>query len=566
MRSDEAPSSPALPPTPPENAVPPESTDTAPPMVRKKRSFWPRMPTRPRILRAAWWTPPRRRFVRRFVQTVGVLALLVGAAVFFWTQCRIEVGTGHVAVLIRKTGRPLPPDRILAPDETYQGIQPDVLSEGRYFRNPFVWDWHLAPTVEIPAGRLAVLTRLHGALAPDGRIAAKEDERGIVPAVLRPGRHRINPYAYVVEQFNAVRIRAGHVGVVTALDGHDLFDDLPDAARRGEVVLPDHPLQGALTVPAGYKGVRADRMLEPGTYYLNPYLESVKEVNLQSQRFELSNDDAINFLTQDGFTVVVEGTLEFAILRDRAALLSHRVGDMDDILKKVILPRARGFSRIEGSKQPAVNFIAGETRQHFQNELEKHLKAQGDQWGIDIRSVLVRNITPPDGVAAIIREREVALQNQRKFDRQIEQARSRAELTRQEMLALQKKEEVEARTVAIRARIQAEQEQLVYLTAARRNLDVAKIDAETAVLKAETARIEAQAERDVIAHRNAADAAVTAARVRAFGGGMELARYAFNKKIGPRVESILSTDRAPGLGGLFAPALPDAPAPAPTSK
>ena len=59
----------------------------------------------------------------------------------------------------------------------------------------------------------------------------------------------------------------------------------------------------------------------------------------------------------DGFTVNVEGTIEYALMRDKAALLTHQVGDMDDILKKIVLPKARGFSRIEGSKPPAINFI-----------------------------------------------------------------------------------------------------------------------------------------------------------------------------------------------------------------
>ena len=83
-------------------------------------------------------------------------------------------------------------------------------------------------------------------------------------------------------------------------------------------------------------------------------------VNIQSQRFELSGADAISFLTLDGFTVSAEGTLEFNIDADHAALLTQEVGDMDDILQKIILPAARGFSRLEGSKKSATEFIVGE--------------------------------------------------------------------------------------------------------------------------------------------------------------------------------------------------------------
>jgi regulator of protease activity HflC (stomatin/prohibitin superfamily) len=486
------------------------------------------------------------RFLRNLSIGAFLLIVLIGAALFVWYGCRIEVDTGHIAVLIRKTGKVLPADAIVAPDADHQGIQLDVLAEGRYFYNPYSWDWRIGRVTDVPAGKLGVLTRQYGAPPPPGRIAAGDGEKGIVAEPLLPGKHRVNPLAYTVEFFDAITIRPGCAGVVARLDGADvLAGELPAGAVN------------VLTVPEGIKGVQT-AILDPGTYYLNPYIHGVTEVNLQSQRFELSGDDAISFLTQDGFTVVVEGTLEFALERARAPVLTHQIGDMDDILKKIILPRARGFSRIEGSKHPAINFIAGETRQNFQNALEKHLKTQCERWGVDIRSMLIRNITPPDDIAGIIREREVALQNQKKIDQQIVQAKSKAELTRQEMLAVQNMEKVEAETLALRARIEAEQEREVYLTAAQRNLAVAKIDLDAAKLQAEAILIAARADQTVVARQNQADANVVRAQTEAFGGGTGLARYTLYQRIAPRIDSILSTDVAPGLGGVFGPFMPGA--------
>ncbi len=34
-------------------------------------------------------------------------------------------------------------------------------------------------------------------------------------------------------------------------------------------------------------------------------------------RVELGGEDAITFLTSDGFTITVEGTIEYALMRDR---------------------------------------------------------------------------------------------------------------------------------------------------------------------------------------------------------------------------------------------------------
>ena len=477
---------------------------------------------------------------------IGVLLLLIFVIIplwiwFFW---RIEVAPNEIAVLIHKTGKNLPDGQILALDTRQKGIQLDVLPEGRYFYNPYSWAWRKAPILDIPAGKLGVMTRLHGDDLPTGRILATEHSKGIVRDVLRPGKYRINPYAFNVQLFDAISIRPGHVGAKTSLVGKDILnDDLPPEECN------------TFLVKDGLKGIR-ENVLDPGSYYLNPYVYNVVEVNLQSQRFEMSGEDAITFLTLDAFTVSVEGTIEYSIMRDHAALLTHQVGDMEDILMKIILPPARGFSRIEGSKNPAKNYIMGNTRQQFQDNLEKHLKNKCALWGVDIKSVLIRNISPPDQISRIIRDREVAVQNARKFDQQIEQAKSQAELTRQEMLAVQNKEKVEAETQKIRAVIQAEQEQSVALTAANRNLEVTKLENEAASAQADAILLQAEAQQQVIRLRNEAEAGVLKQQAMAFGNGLNFARYIFYRKLAPNLKSILSGDQPDGLSAVFQPLLP----------
>lgn len=470
-----------------------------------------------------------------------LVSTVVAAAIFVWTGCRIEPESGEFAILIHKTGEALPPDQIIATSPKQKGIQLEVLPEGRYFRSPYSWDWKIAKVTDIPAGKLGVVTRLFGKDLPDGKIIAAEGTKGVLPEVLRPGKYRINPYAYQVEIFDAIEIRPGYAGVVTSLVGEDIFTaDLPKEHRN------------AFLVPEGFKGVQA-AILEPGTYYLNPYMVNVAEVTLQSQRFEMSGDDAITFLTMDGFNVHVEGTVEYALIPQKLAQITHRVGDMDDIIKKIIMPLARGFSRIEGSKNPAKNYITGETRQQFQDRLENHLRSQCLLSGVAIRSVLIRNISPPDEIASIIREREVAVQDARKFEQQITQAKSKAELNRQEMLATQNRIKVEAETAKIRAIIEAKQNFEVQLTEAKQELEVARLEASAAEAQVEAMLIQAEAERRVIELSNEANASVINSQISAFGGGLNFARYHFNEKVGPRIQSILTSDDADGLGGLFRP-------------
>jgi regulator of protease activity HflC (stomatin/prohibitin superfamily) len=497
------------------------------------------------------WDPPPlpRKFHIRMGPSLAVMALLVLVfflPLFVWFGCRIEPGPDQIAVLIRKTGRDLPTGEILALEPGQKGIQLDVLAEGRYFKNPYTWDWRISRVTDIPAGRLGVMTRLFGKDLPPGQIVAAADGKGIVAEVLRPGKYRVNPYAYAIELFDATSIRPGSVGVVTSLIGQDILGSELPATQRNTLLVGEE-----------MKGVVAP-VLEPGTYYLNPYLVNVVEVNLQSQRFTMSGEDAISFLTMDGFSMHVEGTIEFNLVREKAAEVTHRVGDMDDILRKVILPRARGFSRIEGSKHPAINFIVGETRQEFQNDLEAHLAERCKPWGVSINSVLIRNIQPPDEIASISRDREVAVQNALKFEQQIAQARSKAELTKQEMLALQNKEKVAAETAQIRAVIGAKQELSVLVTAANRELEVARIENEAATFQVQAKIAAAEADRDVIRLGNEAQAAVFRSQVEAFGSGMNLARYTFYTKVGPNISSVLAGDQPEGIGGIFLPLLPDA--------
>lgn len=507
-----------------------------PPLPPSRRRFEaPRRPPRP--LPTVPWP------------LVVIFAALVVLPGFIWFFCRIEPESGQIAVLIHKTGRDLESGQILATNASFKGIQLDILPEGRYFRNPYLWSWEYHPCIDIPAGKLGVQIRLFGRDLPAGEIIAREGTKGILPEVLGPGKHRINPYAFTVQEFEAITIRPGHIGVKTSLVGMDTLAGNLATNRRN-----------SLLVEEGLKGV-VPQVLDPGTHYLNPYMVNVVELNLQSQRFEMSGEDAISFLTADGFTVHVEGTLEFAINREFAALLTHRVGDMDDIVKKVILPSARGFSRIEGSKKPAQNYIVGETRQQFQDSLETHLREKCATWGVNIKSMLIRNIKPPEEIAKIIREREVAVQNAKKFEQQIEQARSKAELTKQDMLALQNKARVEAETAKIRAVIMARQNMSVNITNAVRELDVAKLKNEAAAFQAKATISKAQAEGDVIRMDNESQATVISNQVAAFGTGQNVARYQFYQQIAPRIGTLLTTDEASGFGALFQSLMPPAASP-----
>ena len=429
---------------------------------------------------------------------IVALALLAALPLWIWYGWRIEPDNGQIAILLKKTGKNLPPEEILAPGPEYKGIQEEVLPEGRHFRNPWTWEWRYAKTVDIPAGKFGVLVRKFGKDLPEGEILAREGTRGILRDVLGTGKHRINPYAYEVQIYDDITIKPGHVGVVTELTGDDIL--APGGAKS-----PD--TGSGFLVKDGAKGV-SPRILKEGTHRLNPFVYAVSIVNIQSQRFELSGADAISFLTLDGFTVNAEGTLEFNLEIDKAALLSHEVGDMDDILQKIVLPAARGFSRIEGSKKNATEFIVGES----------------------LNSVLIRDIFAPQEVASIIRTRELAAQEALKIEQQIVQAKSQAELERQKALAKQNSARVAAETQSIQAKIAAEQHSAEQVIAAETRLEVAERELKAAQADAAAKLTVAEAERKVGEVRTTAEADVLKQKVAAYGGEANYGRAQLYEK------------------------------------
>ena len=103
--------------------------------------------------------------------SAGFFLLLIAIAVFgfVWTCCRVYVPAGRMAIVTAKTGRPLPPGRILAePGE--KGVQRIPLAEGRHFLNPINNEWRIVPVETIPASKVGVVTSKTGKELAPGEI------------------------------------------------------------------------------------------------------------------------------------------------------------------------------------------------------------------------------------------------------------------------------------------------------------------------------------------------------------------------------------------------------------
>lgn len=487
------------------------------------------------------------------LKTPIILLILFALAYpfYWWFIKRVEVPQNHLLVLINKgalMSEPAMPKGfetqvVLHPTlvkeiaassgkseewirQFYPGIQYEVRPEGRYFFSPIYYERIIVPAVNIDNGQFGVKIRKYGRpLAPGHVVATEPDEAGPVAGTLEPSRYNINPYAYEVQKFDQIVIPAGWTGVVTLLSGPD----------------PKNPNE--YTVAPGERGVQS-LTLGPGSYRnLNPYQTHVDMIDARSQKYDIGGEGAIEFPSWDGFTIHLEGTVEWAIYPEKAPLVMVEIGDLEDVVNKVIKPYATSLARIQGSKLTARDFIG--SREEFQRRWVNDLQTQCRTQGIQIRAATVRELKPPERVRMIIRQRELADQTIKRYENETAEAEAKAQLVEQEELAKQNAAIGEVNKDVVSLTTMAEQSAAVAITEANQRLQVAQFDLDSARKQAEGILSLGKADAQVVLYQFQAQAEPLASAVAAFGDGMTFARNQFLMKVAPSIKSVLTNTDGP---------------------
>jgi regulator of protease activity HflC (stomatin/prohibitin superfamily) len=512
----------------------------------------------------------------RKILTVAIV-LGIGYSLYVWEVVRVVVYPNQVLVLLKKNGsKSLSGDNIIIPrppsqdDPQYDskqkawedqygdcnGILEQVYPEGTYFSfSPFDYEREVIPIDQsaiIPAGKVGIVIKKFGQkldVDKNGVVTQiladpARDQRGPLPIILRPGRYNeyANPYAYEIKQVDPIQIDPGYRGVTTIVAGKPAKD-------------PDQYL-----VDTGEQGVQHVTQPE-GFLYVNPFQERVMPISVVSQRFEMSGSDAIHFPSADSFDIQLEGFVEWSINPDKLPLVYVEYANGGELIpfleQAVILPYARSFCRLAGSRYDARDFISGETKLKFQQEFDTELRTELAKQGIEVKQALVRNIIPPDAIKQPINEREVAREKIIQFEQQIKVAESQALLATQEETATQNKAIGDANTAVVKVIKTAEQQRDVAVTQAQQRLAVAKLQLEAAQRQADAMTALGQADANVTLLKKQAEAEPLRQTIEAFGGGDTYARFIFNQKIAPSIKSILTNTDGP-FADLFTQFMPPA--------
>lgn len=406
-------------------------------------------------------------------------------------QRAIIIEQGKIGIVTKRVGDDPPSGMILvSKDDGYKGIQREVLVPGTYYFNPLAVNVEIEDAVVIEKGKVGVITKKVGKEPPAGTILVSRDAefQGIQREVLQPGMYYINPYEKAVKIVPAIEIPDGHVGV--------------QIAKTGE----DKPADQLLAKP-GQRGILED-ILSPGIYYLNPFEYDVIVFDTRQQRYEMSivegegerrNPDAINFLSDDGFNIIVDLTVLWQIRPEDTPYVVATVDrNVNAVAEKIIRAAARSFGRIIGSMNKGEEFVHGFTRQKFQDDLHNAMASKCLESKIQINQTLIRHFEVPKELLDPITKKVIALKQQQQYEQEQSTQKANAELERQTQLVVFQSEKVKSETDKMKASIMAEQQRDVEQTLVAKKKFEAEGDATKVKITADASLYAAEKEAAAI--------------------------------------------------------------------
>ncbi|MGP1347983.1 MAG: SPFH domain-containing protein [Phycisphaerales bacterium] len=423
------------------------------------------------------------------------------------------VGEQSVGVVIRNAfGPSLPPGKIIA-TEGEMGPQAEILAPGWHFGYwPGIFDIESAPVLTIEKGKVGLLTALDGQPLRDGQVYAPEwdDElrgrmldatyflgmgggyKGPQASVLTPGKWRINPRLFQVQEVEVTNVPQATVGVIKSNIGVGATPGAAGAVEAGSERL----------VNQGERGIRRTP-LNPGEYYLNTNAYEVTLISTKESIIEFTKSRSgdgmereITERTSDGFEFPVDVRVVYKIEPDDAPIVVARLRDDREGLRDILQSAVRAIFRNNAQDVKALDYVQQRSQQEVRST--EMLAKEMRQYGVTISAVRINDLgDDSERWQALLKtqtDREIALQEQETFREQQRAAEQKKELTRTEQEA---EEERRLATATYEVKIAQEQKQ--------RRVIEAGAEAEATLIKAEA---EAEAYRMIATQIGPANAAL----------------------------------------------------------
>ncbi|MBL7828112.1 MAG: prohibitin family protein [Saprospiraceae bacterium] len=193
---------------------------------------------------------------------------------------------------------------------------------------------------------------------------------------------------------------------------------------------------GEVGVPTLFGKVQSGLLTE-GLNFVNPMVE-INRFDVRTQNYTMSGvhdegsktgDDAIRVLTADGLEVVIDLSVLYRLMPDKAPEILRTLGQ--DITDKIVRPVSRTKIRDNAVFYDAIALYSAK-RDEFQQKIFQTIEKEFSARGIVLESILIRNISLPQSVKETIESKINAEQDAQKMKFVLEKERQEAERKRVE--------------------------------------------------------------------------------------------------------------------------------------
>jgi regulator of protease activity HflC (stomatin/prohibitin superfamily) len=178
-------------------------------------------------------------------------------------------------------------------------------------------------------------------------------------------------------------------------------------------------------------------LLTEGLNFVNPLVE-VNRFDVRTQNYTMSGvhdegdktgDDAIRLLTADGLEVVIDLSVLYRIIPEKAPEILRTLGR--DLTDKIVRPVSRTKIRDNAVYYDAISLYSTK-RDEFQQKIFSSIEKEFTARGIVLESILIRNVTLPQSVRTTIESKINAEQESQKMKFVLEKERQEADRKRVE--------------------------------------------------------------------------------------------------------------------------------------
>ena len=422
-----------------------------------------------------------------------------------------RIPAGSVGLVTSKNGKELPSGEILAPDHDSKGVWKDVLGPGSYRLNPEGYTVDVLNAINIPIGYVGVVTSQTGKPAAAGLFAGP-GEKGVLEKVLQPGLYYVNPRAY---QVDVVEIGMNQVSIV-GKSGTVVLTKAQSQSANGLGDLQQQTLAKQVQKRAEYVTNNADLGIvdeDSARNFSNFSLSSLASPSTERQRNAIAGaakakaraqasggvpaqslpasdsvafgmNQFVQFPSSDGFAIMLDMTVEFELMPESISKIFMLYGDLPAVVSKILMPQILSISRMKGSDYKARDFIDGEGRQKFQQEMTEELVRVMKEKSIVVRNAIVRHVEVPGEILEPIQSAAIAKEQDLTNVTAQETEKRRAELNTELATVDQLRREVEQETAKLVATVAATTKKDVAQIEVDTKLKVAEVDLECAKIQA----------------------------------------------------------------------------------